>query len=251
MLKRLKAHNASLLASAVAFWGMLALVPTLAALVSLYGLFADPADVERQVRQATDALPAEAQALVVSQLQAVVDSPRSGLGTGLAIGLAVALFAASAGMRTLTTAISTVYGVDPEDKGFARDRGKAIALTLGAVAAAGAGVFVAAIIPNDLPLAVLVQWVLLGIGLVVGVGALYRLGPTRHAEPRLVSPGSVTAALLTVIVSLVFSRYTSTFASFNETYGSLAAVVILLLWLQLSAMTVLIGAALNRVLATR
>jgi membrane protein len=248
VLARMKVDNVSLLASAIAFWGMLALVPTLVALVSLYGLVADPAEVERQVRESSQALPAEAQQLIVAQLRAVVDAPAAGLGTGLVLGLAVALWAASAGMRTLITAIGVVYGDRAGDQGFVTERGKALGLTLGGIAFVAAAVALVAVIPSHHLLWV-IQWALLGGGLVLGLGTLYRLGPAKHPEPRVLSPGAVVAAVLVVAVTMVFSLYTSTFGSYNETYGSLAAVVILLLWLQLSAMTILIGATLNRVLA--
>lgn len=249
VLARMKADNVSLLAAAIAFWGMLALVPTLVALVSLYGLVADPAEVERQVRESTEALPEEAQQLIVTQLRAVVDAPSAGLGTGLAIGLAVALWAASTGMRTLIAAVGVVYGDRAEDQGFVTERGKALGLTLGGIAFVGAAVLVVTLLPGGSLLG-LVRWALLGAGLVVGVGTLYRLGPATRLETRLLSPGAVVAAVLVVAVTMAFSLYTSTFGSYNETYGSLAAVVILLLWLQLSAMTILVGATLNRVLAS-
>ena len=248
VLARMKADNVSLLASAIAFWGMLALVPALVALVSLYGLVADPADVERQVRESTQALPAEAQQLIVTQLRAVVDAPSAGLGTGLVIGLAVALWAASAGMRTLITSIGVVYGDRAGDQGFVTERGKALGLTFGGIAFVAGAVLLVAVIPSDHLLWV-IQWVLLGGGLVLGIGTLYRLGPAKHPEPRLLSTGAVVAAVLVVAVTMLFSLYSSSFGSYNETYGSLVAVVILLLWLQLSALTILIGAALNRVLA--
>jgi len=247
VLARMKVDNVSLLASAIAFWGMLALVPALVALVSLYGLVADPAEVERQVRESTEALPAEAQQLIVTQLRSVVDAPSAGLGTGLVIGLAVALFAASAGMRTLITAIGVVYGDRAGDKRFVTERGKALGLTLGGIAFVAAAVLLVALIPNH-DLLWVIQWIVLGAGLVLGLGTLYRLGPTRNPEPRLLSPGAVVAAVLVVAVTMAFSLYTSSFGSYNETYGSLAAVVILLLWLQLSALTILIGATLNRAL---
>ncbi len=250
VLARMKADNVSLLASAIAFWGMLALVPTLVALVSLYGLVADPAEVERQVRESTQALPIEAQQLIVSQLRAVVDAPSAGLGTGLVIGLTVALIAASAGMRTLITAIGLVYGDRADDQRFVTERGKALALTVGGVAFVAASVLLITVIPSHHLLWV-VQWALLGVGLVVGLGTLYRLGPAKHPESRLFSPGALVAAGLVIAVTMIFSAYTSTFGRYNETYGSLAAVVVLLLWLQLSAMTVLVGATLNRVLAER
>lgn len=249
VLTRMKGADASLLSAAVAFWALLALVPALVALVSLYGLVADPADVERQVRERTEALPAEAQDLVVAQLEAVVDTPGSGLGAGLVVGIAVALVAASAGMRTLTTAVGVVYGDGPTDRRFARERGKALALTLGAVAFVVAAVYLVTVVPAGHLLLRGLEWALVGTGLVLGIGSLYRLGPVRRPEPRVVSAGSVTAAALAVAVSLLFSLYTSTFGTYNETYGSLASVVVLLLWFQLSAMTVLVGAALNRAVA--
>lgn len=251
VLARMKVDNVSLLASAVAFWAMLALVPALVALVSLYGLVADPADIERQVTESTQALPVEAQRLIVTQLQAVVDAPAAGLGTGLIIGLAVALWAASAGMRTLTTAIGVVYGDQAGDRGAVAERGRALALTLGAVAFVAAFVAVIALVPADNPVVWVLRWLLLGGGLVLAIGVLYRLGPATRPAQRLLTPGAVTAAVLCVVVSLLFSIYTSTFGSYNETYGSLAAVIILLLWLQLTAMTVLVGAELNQVLPNR
>lgn len=248
VLARMKADQVPLLSAAVAFWAMLALVPALVALVSLFGLVADPAEVERQVRESTEALPAEAQQLIASQLRAVVDTPVGGLGSGLVIGVAVVLFAASAGMRTLVTAVGVVYGDRAADLRFVTERGKALGLTLGAIVLAAGALLVVAIVPGA-RLPWVVQWALLGAGLVVGIGTLYRIGPTRHPEHRLLSPGAVVAAVLVVAVTMAFSLFTSTFGHYNETYGSLAAVVILLLWLQLSAMTVLVGATLNRVLA--
>lgn len=248
---RMKADNVSLLSAAVAFWAMLALVPALVALVSLYGLVADPADVARQVRDSTEALPPEAQQLIVSQLRSVVDAPSAGLGTGLIIGIAVALWAASAGMRTLTTAVGVVYGDHAGDRGFVAERGQALALTLGAVAFVAVGVALVTLLPADNPVAWVLRWPALGAVVVLGIGALYRLGPAGRPAQRLLTPGAITAAVLWVVVSLLFSTYTSTFGSYNETYGSLAAVVILLLWLQLTAMAVLIGAELNQVLRGR
>lgn len=246
VLARMKADNVSLLSSAVAFWGLLALMPGLAALVSLYGLVADPAEVERQVRESTEALPDEAQQLIVTQLRGIVDSPSAGLGAGLVVGLVIALLAASAGVRTLSNAISVVYGDDPTSRGLVKDRGEALLLTLGATAFAAVMIFVLTVASPDGVLGLL-RWPVLAALLVVGIGVLYRLVPISRPAPSLVTPGTVTAAVLAVVISLGFSFWAGTFGSYNETYGSLAAVVILLLWFQLSAMAVLIGAEVNQV----
>jgi membrane protein len=122
---------------------------------------------------------------------------------------------------------------------------------LGAVAFVAASVALIALLPADNPVVSILRWPLLGGGLVLAIGVLYRLGPASRPAQRLLTPGAVTAAVLCVVVSLFFSVYTSTFGSYNETYGSLAAVIILLLWLQLTAMTVLVGAELNQVLQNR
>lgn len=248
---RMKADNVTLLAAAVAFWGMLALVPALAALVSLYGLVADPTTVERQVVETTEALPEEAQRLIVSQLRGIVDSPSGSLGAGLLVSIAVALVAASAGLRTLLNAVGVVYGDRAGDEGAVKERGKALALTLGAIAFVATAVWFLAVVPTGPVVVGVLKWGLFGAGLVAGIGVLYRLGPARRPEPRLLSPGAVVAAALAVLATVGFSLYTSSFGTYNETYGSLGAVVVLLLWLQLTALTVLAGAELNQVLAGR
>ncbi len=247
---RMKQDNVTLLASATAFWGMLAFVPGLVALVSVYGLVADPADVERQVRESTEALPEEARALVVSQLRAVVDAPRAGLGTGLVVALALALFSASAGIGTLTAAVGVIYGDQADDRKAVKERGKALALTLGAVVLVGLAVYLVAVAPSGDWLA-FARWPVLGVLLVFGIGTLYRLGPARRPERRLLSPGALAATGLCIVVTLLFSLYTSTLGNYNETYGSLGAVIVLLVWLQLTGIAVLVGAELNQVLAGR
>jgi membrane protein len=247
VLARMKRDNVSVLSAAVAFWGLLALIPGLAALVSLYGLVADPAEVERQVRRSTEALPDEAQQLIVSQLRTIVDTPTAGLGAGLVIGLVIALLAASAGMRTLTNAVGVVYGDTPGSRGMMKDRGQALLLTLAGTAAAALIIFVlTAASPEGLM--ALARWPVIAVLLVVGIGALYRIAPVGRPSTRLVTPGAVTGAVLGVVVSLGLSLYASSFGTYNETYGSLAAVVILLLWFQLTAMAVLAGAEVNQVL---
>ncbi len=252
---RMKRDNVSMLAAAVAFWGMLAVVPALVALVSLYGLVADPADIQRQVGDSLDALPDEAKALIVSQLQAVVSSSGAGLGVGVIVGLAVALWAASAGMRTLLLAVGVVYGDQSGERGFVAERGLSLLLTLGAIAFVALSIFVIAVVPSWIAstglgldgriLVWILRWPALGLAMVVGIGVLYRVGPKHRPASRLFSPGAVTAAVLWVVVSVGFSFYASSFGSYNETYGSLGAVVVLLLWLQLSAMAVLVGAEVN------
>jgi membrane protein len=257
--KRTKAEakddNVALLAAGVAFYALLSLVPALVALVSVYGMVADPADVERQVSDALAAAPAEVRDLVEEQLTSITESSSGGLGLTAVLGVALALWSASSGMKHLITAISVAYD-ERETRGFLKLRGTALVLTVGAVAFMVIAIGVITALPAvvaDTSLGSLargavsiLRWPLLGIGLLLGLAVLYRYGPDRD-EPRWAwtAPGTVVATVLWVVASVAFSIYTSNFGSYGETYGSLGAVVVLMLWLMISAAVVIMGAELN------
>ena len=250
-------HDAvSLLAAGVAFFGMLSLVPTMVALVSLYGLVADPEDIERSVEETLQAAPDEVRQLVSSQLSTIVDSSSSGLRVGVAVGLVVALWSASAGMKHLVGAVSVAYD-ETESRGFVQMRGLALGLTLGGLLVAGVAVVGLFVIPYDLrdadgaqgavaDVLSAVRGPLLAVVMLLCIGLLYRWAPDRRA-PRWVwvSPGAVIATVVWVLASVGFSVYTANFGRYNETYGALATVVIVMLWLYLSAFAVMLGAEVN------
>jgi membrane protein len=158
-------------------------------------------------------------------------------------------------VKHLIGAISLAYD-EEEGRGFLRLRSLALLLTIGGIvllAAVVAG-FVAA--PRALPesgaggvartVLLVVRWPLLAVVALVVLAVLYRLGPNRDAaEWRWVTPGSVLATVVWVAASVAFSIYTSRFGSYNETYGSLGAVIVVMLWLYLSAYAVIAGAELN------
>jgi uncharacterized BrkB/YihY/UPF0761 family membrane protein len=125
----IKRDDVSLLAAGVAFYSLLALVPALVALVSVYGLIADPSVIRRNVDDVLAAAPTEVQELVRSQLSAIVESSPSGLRIGALVGVAVALWSASSGVKNLMTAINRAYH-EEEGRGFLRLRGTAILLTV-------------------------------------------------------------------------------------------------------------------------
>jgi membrane protein len=251
-LKRaLKADDVSLLAAGVAFFALLALVPALVALVSVYGLVADPAGIERNVEDALAAAPTEVRDLVSSQLSAIVDSSSSGLRLGAIAGLVVALWSASSGVKHLVAAVNRAYGED-ETRGFVKLRGLALSLTLGGVlllAVAAGGLVVA---PNAMPdgiaraIVLVTRWPLFAVVAMVALAVLYRLAPDRDdARWHWVSPGAVFATAVWVIASVGFSLYTSNFGTYNETYGALGAIVVVMLWLYITAYVVIAGAELN------
>jgi membrane protein len=239
-----KQDNVALLAAGVAFYALLSLVPALAALVSVYGLVADPADVDRQVGDMLAAAPAEVRDLVAEQMAAVTDSSGGGLGLTAVAGVLIALWSASSGMKHLIEAINVAYD-EEETRGFLALRLRAVAFTVGAVGFVVVSVGAITALPDHLVVSLL-RWPLLGAGLVVGLALLYRYGPDRE-EPRWAwtAPGTLVATVTWLVGSLAFSVYTANVGSYGETYGALGAVVVLMLWLMLSAFAVVVGAEIN------
>ena len=233
------------LAGGVAFFALIALVPAMIALVSLFGLVADPVDVQEQVTDSLASAPEEVQELVAAQLEDVSRASDTGLGVGLVVGLALALWTASAGITNLIAALNRVYD-ESESRRFVPLRATALALTVGAVVFVVLAVLALTVLPDLGPVVAVLRWPVLAVGFVVGLGVVYRVGPDRQdARWRWITPGAVLATVLWLLGSLVFSLYTSNFASYNETYGALGAVVITMLWLQLTAFAILVGAELN------
>lgn len=250
-----KADNVALLAAGVAFFALLSMVPAMIATVSIYGLVADPSDIERQVSQLTEALPEEARALITQQLGDVVRSSSSGLSFAAIGGVAIALWTASSGMKHLVRAVNVAYD-EPARDSFVKTRGLALALALGAIAFAIVALGLVAVLPAALSevglgsvarVAMnLLRWPLLFLAMITGLAVLYRLAPNRAGSQwRWVSWGAVLATTGWVVASILFSIYTANFGNYNETYGSLGAVVLLLLWLFLTALFVILGAEIN------
>ena len=251
---QMKEDDVPLLAAGVAFFALLALVPSLVALVSVYGLVADPSDVQRITDDALQAAPQEVRELVSTQLEAVVDSSPSGLRLGVIVGLGLALWSASSGMAHLMGALTLAYD-ETDDRKFLRLRGLALALTIGVIVVLVAGIS-GMVAPNALDdsgaagtaQAVLrvLRWPVLALVGMVALSLLYRWGPDRDAARfRWVSPGAVLATVVWVAASIGFSIYTSNFGDYNETYGALGAIVVVMLWLYITAYVVILGAELN------
>ncbi len=179
----------------------------------------------------------------------------SSLGVGAIVATLFALWSASAGMRTTMQALDVAYN-EEERRDTIRFYATALALTLGAIVAAAVAIAVVVALPaviRFLGLGTLLEnvisyarWPLLAVGMVIGLAVLYRYGPDRR-EPRWrwVSGGAVFATLMWLIGSALFSLYVSHFGNYNKTYGSMAAVVILLTWFLLTSYVLLVGAEIN------
>jgi membrane protein len=252
---RLGKDHISIVAAGVAFYGMLAIFPALAALVSIYALVADPADIQNQMSAVQGAVPEEVYSIITRQLQQIAGQSSGALGVGVVISILFALWSAAKGTKSLIIALNIAYNED-EKRGFIRLNAVALLLTLAAVlfviVTLGLIAALPALLGNlGLPssmeiLVSLARWPLLAILVMIGLTVLYRYGPDRDQPSwRWVSWGALTATVLWLIGSALFSLYVANFGEYNETYGALAAVVILLLWLYLTAYVILLGAELN------
>jgi membrane protein len=256
VLKRVKAEvkddNVSLLAAGVAFYAMLAIFPAIIALVTVYGMVADPAQVESQVGQFARNLPSGADQLLTEQLRNVVSAGRQALSIGLALSLLGVLWSASGGVQGLVKGLNVIYD-ERETRGFVKLRGLSLLLTLGAIVVAVVALALITVFPgviDNLGLgragqlaASIARWVVLALLVLTALAVVYRFAPDR-ANPRWrwVGPGALVALVLWLLGSVGFSWYVDNFGKYNQTYGALAAVIILLLWLYLSAFAVLLGA---------
>ncbi len=241
---------------------MLALVPAMAAAVSLYGLVVSRAEVDRQISSLTTTLPPEARQLVVAQLKSITASSAGGLRLSLAVSLAVALWSASSGMRWLLAALTVVSG-RAETRRFLKLRSVALLMTLGSILALGASLGALLALPallNGLGLAgvarlgvSVLRFVVLAALMLVGLAVLYRYGPDRATHrPRWISWGSGVATAVWMVGSIGLSGYASQASKFKAagTYGALGAVVVLLLWLWMTSFAVILGAVVDAQLAS-
>jgi membrane protein len=247
--------NVSVVAAGVAFYSMLAIFPAITAFVSLFGVIADPHQVEQQFANLKGVIPDDAWRILNEQLIAVSSAQTRSLGISALVSLVIALWSAGAGVRALMSALNIAYH-EQEKRSFFRFYGTAFLFTLGIALFGMLALGVIVLVPVVLNLFNLgeraqwivgiLPWLVLAAFLAIALGALYRYGPSRtEPKTRWVSWGAVLAAVLWIAASLLFSIYVSNFGTYNETYGALGAVMVLLLWLWITAFVVLLGAELN------
>src|SRR3954470_16534590 len=242
-------------AAGVTFYGLLGLFPALAALVSIYGLFADPATIQDHLNLLSGVLPGGALDIIGEQVKRITSKGSGTLGFTFFSGLAISLWSANAGVKAVFDALNVAYG-EEEKRGFIALNLRSLAFTLGmivfALVAIGA-IVVVPILLNFIGLGTVTEWiislarwpVLLG-AIVLVLAVLYRYGPSRDtAQWRWISAGSLVAAVIWVAASMLFSWYVANFGNYNETYGSLGAVIGFMTWMWLSTTVVLVGAELN------
>lgn len=251
----------ALVAAGCTFYLLLALFPFLAALVSIYGLLASPAAVTEHLELLSGFLPAAGIEIIRTQLENLVSASSGALSLTAIGSLAVALWSANGGLKTLFEAMNVAYG-RTEERTFISRNLLTLSFTLGALVLIILLIGVIGVLPAILrsiglggaaaTLIAVARWPLLLAILVGGLAVLYRFGPSGERPGwREVLPGAVTASAAWIIASLAFTWYLANFANYNATYGSLGAVVGLLMWTWISMFILIGGAELNALLAGR
>ena len=248
-------HRILALAAGVTYYSLLAIFPAIAALVAIYGLFADPSRIAKHLEKVGGFIPGGAVDVAREQLTRVTSKGGSALGFTFAIGLAVSLWSANAAMKSLFDTLNIVYG-EQEKRGFIKLNAMSLGFTVAGIVfimAALGGVIAVPVVLQFVGLSSTVdlllrigRWPALFLALAFALASIYRFGPSREA-PRWawITWGSAAASLLWLAASGLFSFYAANFGSFNETYGSLGAVIGFMTWLWISAIVILLGAELN------
>jgi membrane protein len=242
-------------AAGVVFFGLLAVFPTVTALVSSYGLFADASTIGANLQTLALMLPEGSFAIVEDQIARVLSQGNASLGAAFLFGLVMAIWSANAGVKAIIDALNVV-NEEREKRSFIKLNLISLAFTTGGIAALLLMVSAVVAFPlaldhlgigSDSKLIVsLARWPLLFAILLVALGLLYRFGPSRRqARWEWLSVGTVAAALLWIAGSAALSWYLSNFGDYNATYGSLGAAIGLMMWMWMSAIIVLCGAELN------
>lgn len=253
--------NIGLISAGIAFYFLMAVFPAIAAGISIYGLFSDPYDIMDKASALEQFLPKDALAILMDQAAKIASASKGVLSFSLISSLLLTLYTTTQGAKALITGCNIAYNC-PEKRNIFKLNLTAYALTFFLVVYFIISLILVAVIPAVVqflhifyPLDILLLWcrwpAMFALAL-SGLSVIYRFAPSRP-EPRWqwLNPGAVTATALWLLLSSLFSVYVSNFGKYNETYGSLGAVVILLLWFLLTALTILLGAEINATLDER
>ena len=251
----LSQDNLSFVAAGVAFYALLAIFPALAAIVSIYAYFASPTDIHDQLDKVIAILPASSRDIILLQVSDITQQSNKVLSASAIGTLLLTIWSSSKGCQALITACNITYH-QRNKRQFLMALVVRFLFSLGAIVVALVALLIIGILPIVLNLVgltelidlmiQLITWPLLAIIFNLALAFLYRYAPHRTpAKWRWITPGSMLATLMWIIASIGFSYYVSQFASYNETYGSLGGVVIMLMWLYISAYIIIFGAAIN------
>jgi membrane protein len=259
-LGKLGRNNLGLISAGVAFFSMLSIFPALAALIAVLSLIADPEIVVLQLEEMRELMPDDVYDILNAQIVGLVSTSSDTLGwTGL-VSVLVALWSARAGVGAMIHGLNVVH--DKDGRGTWRHYIRALLLTVALVAVGIVALLAVVIAPVVLAFLALgaftavvieiLRWAIAVAVILVGIGLLYRYGPNRRPQKtRLITPGSIFAAVSWAALSIAFSYYVTHFGNYNEVYGSIGAVIAMLVWLWISSFLVLLGASFNAEIEAR
>ena len=246
--------NMTLVSAGVAFFSMMSLFPALAALIALLSLISDPVLVIAQLEDIRGLLPDDVYEILNTQIVSLVTASSDRLGWAGVISLMLALWSARAGVGAMIVGLNAAY--EQRNRNTFKHYLRALLLTAALVAVGIVALLSLVVTPVVLaffPLGMFgtllvdsLRWIVATAVLFVGVGLFYRYGPNkRPVRTNWLSIGSVIAVVSWVILSVGFSYYVANFGNYNQVYGSIGAVVAMLIWLWISSFLVLFGATVN------
>lgn len=245
------------IAAGVVFYALLAVFPAITAFVSLFELFADPSTVVQQLSDLKGVIPAGASTIIEDQISRAGSSGATSLSLTSIFALLLAIWSANSGTKAIMDASNVVYG-EKEERSFIRLNLVSLLLTVGAMAVLLIALGAVVVLPLLLSAfgvesagsIGLLRWPILLVLILGGLGALYRFGPSRR-QPHwsLFSIGACAAAVAWIGSSALLSWYLTNFANYNAVYGSLGAVIGLMIWMWISVIVILLGAELDAEIA--
>jgi membrane protein len=258
--KEFMSDNCMMLASALAYSSFFAIPSVIIVAVGLFTLVASPQDITNVIQHLHGVIPGDAASLLGDSLKRTSQNTAGSIVMTL-VGFVLAVWAVTGAMNSYMTALNLAYDRPSDRRSFVKKRVVALKMA-GIMGVAFALVAVLTLFGPVVEQAIasrigpagdvlnvvwwIAQWPILLGGLLVAFAALLYLGPdVDHPKWEFLTPGSLTAALLWIAASGLFAVYTATFASYNKTWGSLSAVIVMLTWLWITALALLFGAELN------
>ena len=260
VLKRVKERiaddNITIVSAGVAFYAFLAIFPGIMALFSVYGLALDAQSAQEQIQRLAEVMPKETISLIEGRMENLMETSASALGWGTLFGFLITLWSANRGIKSLFTGLDVAYRAENR-RGFFKQNALTLVFTLGTILVIIVSLAFIVIFPvlvntiglpsNVGSLITWLRWPVLAAIVVLAISLIYKIGPARDTPGfKWVVYGASVATILWLIASWGFSVYVSNLGNFGEMYGSLSAVVIMLLWLFISSFIILLGGELNR-----
>jgi membrane protein len=253
--EQIKKDNVLIIASGVAFYFFLALIPAIAVTIALYGLIFEPGQVEHQMRQIAEILPEPANDLVAAILRQTAEKPQGALGWGLIVGVLLGLWIANFATTAVFKAINIAYN-ETNKRSFLKSKFITLIFTVGIILTGilsmafvvGFPAFINWLsLPSGLQSVLsILRWIILALIVFFALGITYKIAPDReHARFRWVNVGSIIATVIWIMGSLFFSFYVNNLVNFDRIFGGIAAVIILMIWFLLTAFIIILGAKIN------